>query len=92
MSTIFKLRHSPKASFSGAFDVAPAAFIRWNTGLSSSCRRIHSATDSSTTEKMKGSRQPQALKISASMNNRSDTTKVDARISPIIAVVWMKLV
>src|SRR3546814_8068252 len=64
--TSFRLRHSPNASLSGAFDVAPAAFIRWNTGLSSSCNRIQSATERRMIEKMKGSRQPQALKVSES--------------------------
>jgi hypothetical protein len=81
-----------KASVSGAFDVVPSSFIFWNTGLSSSCIRIHSDTARSTIEIRNGTRQPQSLNASSPSQVRVPITTSSAANSPSVAVVWMKLV
>ena len=92
ISTTRRFFHSPKASRSGALEIVPAFFISRNTGLSSSCIRIHSDTPSSTTETRNGMRQPQALNASSPIEVRMPITISSARNNPSVAVVWIQLV
>ena len=65
ISTSFRFGQLANASVRGAFDVVPSAFICRNTGLSSSCIRIHIETARRISESRKGRRQPQAANASS---------------------------
>src|SRR3978361_2322092 len=90
--TIFRLRHWPKASLSGAFEVLPSAFILAKAGDSFIDRRIHTEMPSSSTDTRKGTRQPQAENASSPVAKRVPRITSSDRKKPSVAVVWIHAV
>ena len=88
----FHFAQLSKLSFSGLPAVAPASFIARKTGLSLSFNRTQSETASRTSEKMKGTRQPQASHWPGSTNLVETRTTMTERRKPPITLAWMKLV
>ena len=88
--TIFRLPHSPKDSFKGAFETVPSSFIFWNAGLSFSCNRIQTDTASSRIEKRNGTRQPHSENASGDIAVRVPMMTISDRNRPIVAVVWIQ--
>ena len=62
MMTIFRLRHCPNDSDSGAFDTLPSFFMRWKAGDSFIDSRIQTETASSRIDTRNGMRHPQTSK------------------------------
>ena len=88
-STIFALPHRANDSVSGAVLCVPSRFICLNTGDSSSARRIHTETPSSTIDRRNGIRQPQASNASLPSASRQARITISERKSPSVAVVWI---
>ena len=88
-STIFRLRHWPNDSDSGAFEVLPSDFILRKAGDSFIDRRIHTLIASSAIETMNGTRQPQSAKASSPSEVLTPMITSSDRNSPSVAVVWI---
>ena len=80
------------ASLKGFFDVVPADFIFWNTGLSDSLSRTHSEMPSSRIDIRNGTRQPQATNSGSAINALVPRTTPSVSMKPPAAAAWIQLV
>ncbi len=90
--TLPRLARSEKLSMIGFFEVLPADFIAWNTGLSASFMRMKIDTANRPSDIRNGTRQPQASKLSVDIAWRVEMTTIRQSRKPTGAAIWMKLV
>ena len=82
----------PKLSATGVGEVRPLAFMLANSGDSRSRSRMKMEIPTRTTDSRNGTRQPQALQLSAGSAWRTRMITSSERKRPRVAVVWMKAV
>ncbi|MCY1299119.1 hypothetical protein D9M70_486350 [compost metagenome] len=86
--TIFRLRHCANDSVSGALEVLPSAFMRWNAGDSFIDSRMYTDIPSSRIDSRKGMRQPQ-VSNAGPVSSRHSRITISDRNRPSVAVVWI---
>ncbi len=80
------------ASLNGFFDVVPADFIFWNTGLSDNFIRTQIEMPSSSSDTRNGTRQPQAANSASGIIALVASTTARVNMKPPAAAAWIQLV